>query len=84
MKLAISDHAVLRWLEHAGLDIDGLRAAIAGSLAKAHAAAESIGGGNYLIVSGGMVYAVRNGVVVTVLDQEKAHLPHAARITAEQ
>lgn len=84
-KLAISDHAVLRWLERgAGIDIDGVRAAIEAGLAKAHAAAEAIGGGNYLIVVDGLVYAVRDGVVVTVLDQARANLPRAAKVTAEK
>lgn len=81
-KLSLSDHAMLRWLERAvGMDIAGLRASIEAGLATAHGAAESIGGGNYLIVSGGMVYAVRNGVITTVLTQRTANLPRAAQVT---
>lgn len=84
-RITMSQHAMLRWLERAaGMDIGRLQLQIEASLAKAHAAAESIGGGNYLIVSGGLVYAVRDGVVVTVLDQDSANLPRAVRATSER
>lgn len=80
----MSHHAMLRWLERgAGIDIPGLRIAIEARLARAHAAAESIGGGRYLIVTDGLVYAVRDGVVTTVLDERTASLPQAARSTSE-
>jgi len=80
----MSQHAMLRWLERGvGINMEDLRASIEASLAVAAAAAESIGGGHYLIVSGGLVYAVRDGVVTTVLDQKTARLPDVMRSTAD-
>lgn len=63
----ISDHALLRFLEQAGgMDVAGLRASLAASLERSHAAAERMGGGDHMIVSGQMVFMVRAGTVVTV------------------
>lgn len=68
---------MLRWLERAiGMDIEGMRAGIEAGLARAHEAAQLIGGGDYLILSAGFVYVVREGVVTTVIEQ------HDARETA--
>lgn len=80
----MSQNAMMRWLERGvGIDVDSLRASLESSLGVAAAAAESIGGGHYLIVSGGLVYAVRDGVVTTVLDRKTARLPDVMRDTAE-
>lgn len=73
--LRISDHAVLRFLERSGFDVEGLRDHIHASLARAHDAAASIGAGDYLITSNGMVFVVRANeeghAVTTVLPQGK-------------
>jgi len=66
----ISDHALVRFLERAGgLDIEALRASLADSLARAHDAANDIGGGDYLISADGLAYVVRSGTVTTVLPE---------------
>lgn len=69
--IGISDHALLRFLERAGgLDIEELRARLASSLARAHLAARSLGGSDYLIRSDGLVYVVRGETVTTVLEHK--------------
>lgn len=65
---AISDHALLRFLERTGaLEVEALRASMAASLARAHRAARAMGGGDYLIVVDGLTYVVRGEVVTTVM-----------------
>jgi hypothetical protein len=72
--LGVSDHALLRFLERAGgLDIDELRTRLATSLARAHAAARTLGDSDYLIRSDGMVYVVRGETVTTVLADKEPH-----------
>lgn len=64
----ISDHALLRFMERAGgLDVEGLRAAVAASLERAAVAAETIGVRDYSIRADGLVYRIRGGSLVTVL-----------------
>jgi len=71
MPLGVSDHALLRFLERAaGLDIEGLRANLNGSLARAHAAARSLSGSDYLIRADGMVYVVRGDTVTTIIEDK--------------
>lgn len=65
---SVSDHAMLRWLERVGgLDVEGLRAGLSGSLARAEDTARSMGGGDYTVRFGAAVCVVRAGVLVTVL-----------------
>jgi len=65
---AVSDRALLRFLDRAGdLDIEQLRARLEGSLARAVAAAESIGVTDYAITADGLSFMVRDGVVSTIL-----------------
>jgi hypothetical protein len=69
MRLEISDHALVRFLERAGgLDVEEVCDAIASSLERARATAEAIKADNYTIVADGLSYVVRRGVVVTVID----------------
>ncbi|MCA0425647.1 MAG: hypothetical protein LCH61_20455 [Proteobacteria bacterium] len=66
--MRISDHALIRFLDRvAGLDVEGLRATLALSLDRAHRAAESLGAADYTVKADGLVYVVRDGVLVTVL-----------------
>lgn len=68
-RIRVTDHALIRWIERAGLiDVDALRAAIEDSLDRAFAAGDGIGACNFLIVAGGMVYVVRDGSVTTVIN----------------
>lgn len=67
--LGVSDHALLRFLERgAALEIEALRERLAASLERAHAAAASIGAGDYLIRSNGLLFVVRGDTVTTVLE----------------
>lgn len=69
---AISDHAILRFLERGGgLDIDQLRGAISAALARAHGAARSISQGNYTVKVDGIVFVVCEDTVVTVYGEER-------------
>lgn len=70
MSIGISDHALLRFLERgAGVDIQALRISLNTSLARAHAAARSLSGSDYLIKADGLVYVVRGDTVTTVLEE---------------
>lgn len=80
--LGISDRALLRFLERAGgLDVEGLRSCLESSLARAHAAARSLGDSDYLIRSDGLVYVVRGQTVTTVADDKE---PVGLAATLEQ
>ncbi|PAL20201.1 hypothetical protein [Sphingopyxis sp. GW247-27LB] len=66
----VSDHALLRFLERAGgLAVEQLRAQLETSLDRAATAADTIGGGDYLIVADGLAYVIRSGTVTTVMDE---------------
>jgi len=68
MIVAVSDHALVRFLERAGgLDVEGLRAALGASLSRAGRAAKAIGAGEFAVKADGLVYVIERGVVVTVL-----------------
>lgn len=72
MRIGISDLAMLRFLERAGgLDIDELRARLVNSLCRAHAAARSLSGSDYLIKADGLVYVVRGDTVTTIVDDQE-------------
>lgn len=71
-KIGVSDHALLRFLERAGgLDIESLRGRLNASLTRAHTAARSLGGSDYLIRSDGLLYVVRGDTVTTVLEDKE-------------
>jgi hypothetical protein len=71
--LRISDHALLRWLQRAGgLDVEAVRSALAGSLCRAHAAAQHVGACDYSIHVDGVTFVVRSGTVTTVLPEKAA------------
>lgn len=81
MSLRVSDHALLLFLERAaGLDVDGLRKSINGSLDRAHAAARSLSGSDYLIKADGLIYVVRGDTVTAVLDDKKFPTGRAASL----
>jgi len=76
MPVAVSDHALLRWLERiGGLNVEGLRRAMEDSLTTAGDAASKMGGGDYLVVIDKAVIVVRDGTATTVMNfRNKAHL----------
>jgi hypothetical protein len=63
----VSDHALLRILERSGIDIEGVRSAVADALARSHALAESLGTSDHLITVDGLTFVVRGGTVTTVI-----------------
>ncbi|MFZ5749076.1 MAG: hypothetical protein ACOY45_15635 [Pseudomonadota bacterium] len=70
----ISDHALVRFLDRAGaMDIENLRARLAASLARAHAAARSVSDSDYLIKVDGLLYVVRGDRVTTVIEDSGEH-----------
>lgn len=67
---AVSDHALLRFLERAGqLDVEQLRASLEEALARAGEAASGICADDYMIKSAGLVFLVRQDTVVTVMPE---------------
>lgn len=71
----ITDHALVRWLERTGaVEIEPLRIALAQSLNRAIAAAETIGAEQFLILADGMVYVIRDHALVTVIPEDNRHL----------
>lgn len=79
--LEISNHAMLRWLERSGVvDIAAMRTALSAALDRAVAASAAIGGGECLILSNGLVYVVRDNVLVTVVPDDGRHR-HARNFT---
>jgi len=80
--LAISDHALLRFLQRAGgLDVEMLRLQLALSLSRATYAAGKIGAARYTIRADGLTYVIRDGRLVTILPAHAAviHEPAEAR-----
>ncbi|MBY0306404.1 MAG: hypothetical protein K2W86_14795 [Sphingomonas sp.] len=66
--IRVTDHALLRWLERAGLvDVEALRAQIEAQLERGHKAAAALGAEQYTIVAHGLVYTVNHNHVTTVL-----------------
>lgn len=66
----VTDHALLRFLERAGgLDVEGVRHAIADALARAHGAARAIGADNYQIRAEGFVWIVHGEKLITVHEE---------------
>ena len=66
----VTDHALLRFLERAGgLDVEGVRRAIADGLGRAHGAARAIGAENFQIRAEGLVWVMHGDKLVTVLDE---------------
>ncbi len=70
---AVSDHALLRFLQRSGMDVEGVRTALSASLANAHGAAQTLGGGDHLILVDDMMYVVRGGVVTTAMPAGSIH-----------
>ncbi len=73
-RVRVSDHALFRWLERAGVvDVERLRMALTVALDRAYQAASKMNQEELLILSGGLVYVVRDGTVITVLSDDGRH-----------
>lgn len=60
MKLRVTDHALVRFLEVAGgIDVEAFRSHVERGLQRAHQAAAQMGVGEYLIRSNGLTFIVR-------------------------
>lgn len=69
--MRVSDHALLRFMQRTGgFDVEGLRAAVEDSLARAIDMAYRLRAEEFRIVVDGLVYVVRDRVVTTVLDAD--------------
>lgn len=67
MTLRVSDHALVRLLERAGgVDFEPLRQALGEGLARSVHAARRLGTAEVHVVMDGLVYVVRDDVLVTV------------------
>ena len=77
--LKISDHALVRWLDRSGLlDVEALRSALSDILDRAYQAGAAMDAEDFLIVSQGTVFVVREGVLVTMFkDAGRANRSHA-------
>lgn len=76
-KLHVTDHAAMRFLERGvGFDIEMLKRSVSDALDNAFQAGVKLGVSNFLILSGGEVYVVRDGALVTVVpdDGRRHHL----------
>lgn len=68
----VTDHAFVRFLERSGaLDVEQLRAMIAGALERGRKTAERAGTANYVIVVDGPRYVVEGGNLVTVIAEDR-------------
>lgn len=72
-RVRVCDHALVRFLERVGgLDTEGLRKDLEGSLNRAVTAAGVIGVREPIVVADGVKYVIVKGIVVTVLDPAMA------------
>jgi hypothetical protein len=68
IKLHVTDHAVLRFLERVhGLELEKLRAELCAKAERAMTAAQSIGGGQYTVLVEGVKFRCVNNHIVTVV-----------------
>lgn len=83
VRVEVSDHALVRWLERTGLvDLSPVREALQESLSAGAEAAAKLGVGEFLILADGLVYVVRDRVVVTVVPEDGRH--HHARLISRR
>lgn len=83
--IIISDHALVRWMERTGLlDLAPVKEQLAHSLERAAGAARSIDVAEYLILADGLIYVVKNQVLVTVLPEDGRHARAWALVARDQ
>lgn len=69
--LKVTDHALIRFLDRSGAAaIEEMRVTLAHALERARLGAERAGIDDYVIVADGLRYVVKDGALVTVLDQD--------------
>jgi len=73
-ELRVSDHALFRWLQRARIiDVEQIRTMLASALDRAFQAGSAMGGGEFIILAEGMVFIIRDDVVVTVVEEDSRH-----------
>lgn len=83
-RLRVSDRALVRWLERTGaMDVNAMRAMLADTLDRAAEAASVLDAGRFLIISDGVVFLVRNGAVVNVIEDDGRDGRRAALLRAD-
>lgn len=83
-RLAVTEHAAHRWLERSGvIDGEAVRAMLATALDRAFQAALALGSSEFQIVQGGLVYVVREGVLITVLE-DRGHAARSRMVTRDR
>lgn len=65
----LSDHAVLRFLERSGVQVEQLRTTLESALDRAGHAAAELEASEYLIVVDDLTFVVRGGTVTTILPE---------------
>jgi len=79
-ELRVSDTALFRWLQRAQIvDAEPFRALLASALDRAFQAGASMGSSEFIVLAEGMVFVIRDDVVVTVVDEDGRH-SHARAI----
>jgi|GEM_PF-3762362 len=72
--LHVSDHAVFRWLQRSGaVDVEQVRAMLANALDRAFQVGAAMEVEDFIVLSGGMVFLIRDAVVVTVHEEDSRH-----------
>ena len=70
----VSNHALFRWLERSGvIEVERLRALLSMALDKAYQAGAAMHQGEFLILAGGMVFVIREGTVITCVENDGQH-----------
>ncbi|PZP57542.1 MAG: hypothetical protein DI604_34710 [Delftia acidovorans] len=71
--IQISSNALVNFVERTGLgSFDALRSDLAESLERARLSAAAIGSANFVIVADGLRYVVKNDVLVSVVESDRA------------
>lgn len=65
----VSDHALLRFLERSGVQVEQLRQTVEASLDRAGRVAAELEQSEYLIVVHDLTFVVRDGTVTTILPE---------------
>jgi hypothetical protein len=65
----LSDHALIRFLERSGVQVEQLRATVEASLDRAGRVAEELEQSDYLIIVHDLTFVVRDGTVTTILPE---------------
>lgn len=80
----VSDHALVRFLELSGMDVESVRMSLQVGLAHAAAVARGMGNSDFVIKMDGNQFVVRGDVVTTALPRSKSNALGRAAAGEEQ